>query len=128
MYTIDFDQASRIMRIGATGFWSLPTLAGFSTTLLARCVAVKLRHGDFATLVDVSELPVQSKDVALGIEMLLGHAMKITTAPLATAVASPLARLQAERVLRADHSRVFGSLDEAQAWLDDVWIRRQIAA
>lgn len=128
MYSIDFDADRRVMYIWAEGFWSLATLAAFSTTTLARSVAAKLRYGDFATLIDIRQFPVQSPDVAKGVELLLGKAMKITRAPVATATGTQLLRLQAERVLRADHSRVFLTLAEAQAWLDEVWVERRIAA
>lgn len=128
MFTIDFDPHRQVLRITATGFWSLATLASFSVTMLARATAAKLLHGDFATLIDLRDYPVQAPDVARGVEQLLKQAMRITTAPVVTITGSQLLKMQAERVLKADHSHIFLTLGEAQDWLDAHWSRTALAA
>ena len=122
MYTIAFDERKRVLHITTEGMWTLANLAAFSAAVLARGVMLKLRYRQFAVLNDVRNFPVQTPDVAKGIEYLMAKGMEISTSPMATVVGSHLSRMQAERVLKADHSRVFMDMDAAVAWLEAEWL------
>ncbi len=123
MYTIAFDERTRVLHITTEGMWTLANLAAFSAAVLARGVMLKIRYRRFAVLNDVRNFPVQTPEVAKGIEFLMSKGMEISTSPMATVVGSHLSRMQAERVLRADHSRVFMDMDAAVAWLDSEWVQ-----
>ena len=74
-------------------------------------------HGPFVVLADLRKAAIQSADVVKGLEAMMPKALKITSAPIASVVASHLAKLQAERYLNADNCRTFLDIDEARKWL-----------
>jgi hypothetical protein len=127
MFDIRFDPERRILHLECHGWWTLGTLAAFSTAVLAKGTATRLRYGQFAVMNDVRHMPVQSAEVSTGLSMLMGKSAAITTAPFASVTSSSLAKLQAERVLKAPNTRVFLDWDQANAWLDAEWVQRRAA-
>lgn len=121
MYALAFDPRSRLLTITGEGLWSMATLAAFSAEVLAYGAALKIRHGSFAVLNDVRNMPVQLSTVASGLELLMEKGTAITTAPIATVAGGALPKMQIERVIRGDHTRVFLTMEDARDWLAEHW-------
>lgn len=121
MFSLAFDPKRRIMTITGEGLWTLATLTRFSAEVLAYGMVQRARYGPFAVLNDVRRMPVQSAHVTSGLEVVIARGRAIATAPIAAVVSGVLPKLQVERILRGDHSRVFLSMDEAEGWLAERW-------
>lgn len=121
MYAIDTDVERRMFWVTARGFWSVTTITTFSTEMLARYTAARVRHGPFAVLTDVRDMPIQTSETIDKVGMLVSQGLKLTAAPLVLVVGSTLAKMQAERVMGAPNCRVFTDMDAAQTWLEEQW-------
>ncbi len=124
MYSSRFDPEQRVFYMTLEGFWSQATVVAFSTTMLARGVATRLRHGQFAIVADARTFPVQAAAVAEALERTMHQSAKITAGPFYTVVNSMLSKAQAVRVSTSPNSHVFTDWDEAQAALKRDWIGR----
>lgn len=120
MYTISFDDDSRTLLIVTEGCWSIATTAKFSAEVLAKGAAIRLRHGPFQSLVDARAATVQPQEVVAALEVLVPRALRISASPIAVVVSSQLLKMQNERYLKSDNTRVFLSMDEAKAWLGNL--------
>ncbi|MET3763110.1 hypothetical protein [Sphingomonas sp. UYEF23] len=125
MYDIRFDATRRVFVITSVGFWTLGTLASFSAATVAQGMAMRVRYGPYAVLNDARDYPIQSSQVAHGLELLMAQSLKITSGPVVTVVNKALNKMQAERVLNAPNSRVFLDWDEANAWLEQEWVSKR---
>ncbi|HCB76330.1 MAG TPA: hypothetical protein DEP91_09165 [Sphingomonas bacterium] len=119
-YSIRHDPGDRMLRITATGFWSAGLAAKFAADLLAQGVILRLRHGAFYTLADVSDAPVQPAGVVDQLAAMMPRALQLTRAPIAAIAGSILTKMQIERYLNAPNCRVFTDHDEAVAWMHAV--------
>lgn len=119
-YTIRYDAADRMLRIDATGFWSAGLAAKFAAELLAQGVILRLRHGAFYTLADVSAAPVQPAGVIDQFAAMMPRALQLTKAPIAAIAGSILTKMQMERYLNAPNCRVFLDSAEAVDWMRSV--------
>lgn len=118
-YTIAFDEAQSLLTITTFGFWSLPTTVAFSTELLARGTALRIKHGRFCTLADLRQAAIQPAPVVDALAAMVPKAMKLTSAPIAAVAASTLAKMQTERYLVGPNCRTFLDYDEAKLWLNN---------
>lgn len=119
-YTIRHDPAERLLRITATGFWSAGLAAKFAVELLAKGAALRLRHGAFYTLADVSDAPAQPAGVVDQLAAMMPRALQLTQSPIAAVAGSVLTKLQIERYLNAPNCRVFTDHGEARAWMRSI--------
>jgi hypothetical protein len=117
MYTLDYDQPARTLVVAIRGCWTPLDLAQFSVVGLARAGTIRVRHGEFAILLDLTHAPIQPQALMPGIAPLLAQTLKLTSARIATVVGSTLAKLQAERVMSAPTCRTFLDMEEAKAWI-----------
>lgn len=121
MYKIDMDVGRKVFWITGQGFWSAKTIATFSVDILARFSAARLRHGQFAVLVDVRAMPIQNGEVMDGIMALMAKGLRLTSAPITMVTGTMLGKMQADRVMSAPNCRTFTDMDEALAWLVERW-------
>jgi len=115
MFSVKYDTATGIIRCVAGGFLTAADVQRFSVAVhesVQRCLR---ERGAVRMLVLSPETQVQTAETleaAQRAKQKLGPDYRI-----ATVVTSPLAKLQAARVLASDRDRAFTSEAEALAWL-----------
>jgi hypothetical protein len=117
MYAIRYDPGDRILHLRLEGFWGAATLAGFTAELLVRTTALRLRGTVYGVLSDSSRFAIQSPLVSQGFERIMARGAQTHRGPTAVVVASVLNKLQAERTLKGDRTRISLDAEEARAWL-----------
>ena len=116
-FSIDLDASRDLVRIRMCGFFSLDDIARFRTELLLAHRRLDCgRRGGPLTINDVSEMAIQSQDVATRWGAFLADPAH-RSRRLAFVVASALARLQLQRTIGDRVARVFTDVAEAEQWL-----------
>ncbi|MET0360740.1 MAG: STAS/SEC14 domain-containing protein [Sphingobium sp.] len=117
MYSITHDDSAGRITVILSGFWSEEMMERYQAELMATTQKLRQRHPVLTLLVDASDYPTQSKEVAER------HRLLAAASPgqdkVAVVVASALTRIQATRARSTDMERTFGSMEEALAWLDE---------
>lgn len=116
MYDIRSDARTGTVFLTLRGFWTLDTFHRFSEELKAEIIRLRGRHGKVKVLSDSREFPVQSHDV---MEAFAQSFRKPTGNRTAIIVGTMLNKMQAERTLGSPGLRVFLSVEEARAWLEE---------
>ena len=117
MFRVEYDAPANLMRIHVAGFWKAEDVSAFAKAVGAKLQEVRAVSGDFDTLVESLDFPVQANDVADLMTNVLAGAAPATTGRIAIVVASMLNRMQVERTLIHPRLSVFMSVREAEAWL-----------
>ena len=116
MLTVEFDEATGIIRVDSNEFHSVEDVRAYQRSLQLAATESRRRLGKVRIFVDASRSPVQSAEVM---------AEFLTLEPptsgegdrMAVLVASSLGTLQTKRALKSDREQVFGSKSDALAWL-----------
>lgn len=118
-FEVSLDPHARLLRWTMGGFWSLSDVAAFGGAMRAAVKPLGPPPQRFDGLCDSRDFPVQSIAVstALGAIDRIGAAMR--RGRVAIVVGSVMNKLQAERSLKGGALRVFLSIEEAEAWLQD---------
>lgn len=117
MYEILPDRSRRMLRINLTGNWDLATMARYEEEVRRELVAMKALGGYKAFLIDTSDLPIQSQEVAARHEALLSAAGRDRPARVAVLMPAGRSKLQASRVASRAGQQTFTSEAEALKWL-----------
>ncbi|WP_374943956.1 hypothetical protein [Sphingomonas sp.] len=118
-FDVAFDRSARLLRWTMRGFWTMADVAAFAGAMRAAIGHLGAPPHRSDGLCDSREFPVQSGPVSAA----LGEIDRIGSATrqgrFAIVVGSTMNKLQAERTLKGEGVRVFLSMQEAEAWLQD---------
>lgn len=115
MYDISIDRARQLMIVKVSGFWKADTFKGYAAEAARAADQLRQAGGFKVLLIDMSEFPIQSKEVAEMHGRLLIAAQEQYRVKAAVVMKSALSRLQAGRVAKLTGSQLF---DDADAALD----------
>jgi hypothetical protein len=117
MFVFKVEEEKRYIFLGMSELLSGPATENLNKELLLHTALSRRRFGSFRMLVDVSSAPIQSPEVISRIqppEEILEHELDRIAIVVAGSV---LSQLQAKRIFNESRTRIFMSLDEAEAWL-----------
>lgn len=114
-FEIRYDAEDHVLHMRIWGFWSLMTLAAYTTRLLIE--TARLRGETYDILSDSREFDVQGAAVSAGFERIAARGAKTQRGRTAIVVASQLNRIQAQRTTGGERTRIFLDIDEARGWL-----------
>ena len=117
MYTIDFDEQSRVLTFRTEGMWDLAEVERFRADLSETMRTLRSRYQGWSTLSDGRNQSVVTQDVAAALSDFLNSEEMKPAGKVAILVTKTLNKMQAERI--ADNPWVKAFLDEAEAraWL-----------
>jgi len=116
-YTIDVQNDPPLLRVAMRGFWTMDTFNAYVRDCGAAMHKLIARHGRFDMLSECNDYPIQGPDVSAAFERLKDMGDQTAQNRIAVVTSSALGRLQAERLIGNQHSRVFGSEAAALEWL-----------
>ena len=113
-FEIRYDAQEHVLHMRIWGFWSVLTLAAYTTRLLIE--TARLRGEDYDILSDSRSFEVQGAAVSAGFERIAARGARMQRGRTAIVVASQLNRIQAQRTTGGERTRIFLDMDEARAW------------
>ncbi|WP_294353709.1 hypothetical protein [uncultured Sphingomonas sp.] len=113
MYSIKIDKANSLVNVALTGMMGLPEVAAYIAELKRQFVAQRLH--DYAMVIDVTDMPIQSQDTitAMGEHM----ASMPKARALAVVTGRSLARMQVRRLFKQPYCRVTSTVAEGVSWV-----------
>ncbi|HEU0044029.1 hypothetical protein [Sphingomonas sp.] len=117
-FEVRYDAVARRLRWTMRGFWTMREVAGLGAAMQDALAPLGPPPHRFDGLCDSRDFPVQSAEVsnALGLIDKAGSAMR--QGRVAIVVGSMINKLQAERTLTSPDVRVFLTMEDAEAWLN----------
>jgi hypothetical protein len=116
-YSFDYDPARNRVTVRMLDFWTVETVREFAAASGAFAQETRAIRADYDVLVDSTDFPVQSNDVADLLPSITLAGMALTSGRAASVVASHLNKLQADRTQTHKRFRAFLTREEAEAWL-----------
>jgi hypothetical protein len=116
-FDIATDDDLKLLRVTLRGFWDGATMADYMQCIRAAMADLQRIGGCELILINMSDYPIQTKDVADGHAANLHAVKKLGAAKVALVMQSGLSKLQARRVVEDTGHRAFNSEEEALAWL-----------
>ena len=116
-YAFDYDPARNRVTVRMRDFWTVETVREFAAASGAFAQETRAKRADYDILVDTTEFPVQSNEVADLLPSITLAGLALTSGRAASVVASHLNKLQADRTQAHPRFRAFLTLEEAEAWL-----------
>lgn len=117
MYSIEFDSGGGMIRVLASGFWSLVEATTFRDELAESIRDARRRCGFVRILIDASASSIQMQNVSEAFRPLQEAAIHSRNDCIAIVVGSTLVKLQARRILTSDQAGVFLTMPDAESWL-----------
>jgi hypothetical protein len=120
-FEVAFDSNRQLLRWRMQGFWTMTDVAAFRKAMGAAVGPLGPPPHEYDGLCDSRDFQVQTGPVsaALGEIDRIGTAARRDRGRFAIVVGSVINKLQAERTLKGNGIRVFLTIDEAEAWLQD---------
>lgn len=115
-FEIAIEPLKKLLRVTLTGFLSVDNIGQYvaaKNAALARLGAAPNQH---VTLCDVSKCLIQSQDVALEFQKMIGDP-RYMSRRIAFVTGSSLARMQVRRLLTRSGGSCFDTVREAETWL-----------
>jgi len=119
VYDVEIDPARKLLIIRLAGFWTPETMKAYQAEVRRKASALHRAGGCERILVDMSDYPIQSAEIAEGHASALRHAADTLCAKAAIVMTSALSKLQASRVATSTGHRFFTDETLAFAWLAD---------
>lgn len=117
MFQVEYCRDTNRLTISVEGFWEPADVPLFAKEIGTKAQQARAISEDFDVLVESFEFPVQANDVADLLTGIMRGGMALTNGRAAVVVGSLLNRAQAERTLVHPRVRVFLTLEDAHAWL-----------
>lgn len=117
MYSIEFDEKSRLLISRGSGFWNLDEVTRFTHELTDILTRLRAEGRPFTMLNDNRAQPAQSMEVMQAFASMSDADVMKPTGRVAVLVGGALNKLQAERVANNPLIRVFRDESEARQWL-----------
>jgi hypothetical protein len=117
-FTVAAEPEHDLLRLTMGGFFGIDDVAKLSEARLAGLRQLRCAANQHRTLVDVSECKLQSQDVVVAFQKVIGDP-RYTSRRLAFVIGSSLARMQVRRILTRAGAALFDNVAEAEAWLLD---------
>ncbi len=117
MYSIEFDEKSRLLLQRTSGFWDLDEVARYERELTAVLTRLKSDGRPFTTLYDNRHEHTQSAEVMQAFAKMAGAEIMQPMGRVAIMVTSVINKLQAERISPNPMVKVFHDEAEARQWL-----------
>ncbi|MFD1789028.1 hypothetical protein ACFSC3_15805 [Sphingomonas floccifaciens] len=117
MYSITVEPECQLMRIAVSGFWPSEILPGYIAELHRQTEGLKPFGGCRRILVDMSDYPIQSQEVAQAHARIIAYGKDALRAATAVVMTSPLSKLQAKRMANLAGHELFDEEAGARAWL-----------
>ena len=117
--TVVFQPERRLLTITMRGIWDMAQIETFKASVATAVAEIKRSSAEnlFDVLVDLREHPLQPRDVAEALEMVVAGLERGPRRAAVVTSPSALHRLQATRLGRSRDAHVFTSLDDANQWL-----------
>lgn len=116
-FTILVDERRREVHYHVSGFWSAQDMSRFQSALLQKGKPLYDAREGFSVLGDMSGLAVQDRTMAESMRFLMQEATKLGLRRQAFVITSSLLRLQFERLIEGDTTRIFATKADALHWL-----------
>lgn len=116
-YAVAIEPENRLMRVVVRGFWSVAMLPDYVAELLRQVAALKAGGGCDRVLVDMSDFPIQSRDIADAHCRYILHSRTETGASTAIITNGVFSRLQAKRMAHVAGHELFEEEASARSWL-----------
>ena len=117
VYTIEFDEKSRVLTQRSGGFWDVEEVARYERELTAVLTRLKADGRPFTILQDSRGQPTQSAEVMRAFAEMSDAPIMQPVGRVAVLVTQMLNKLQAERVMPNPLIKVFRDEAEARQWL-----------
>ncbi len=117
-FAVSIEPEKRLMHIVVRGFWPANVLPNYSAALRRNVEALAPHGGCKRILVDMSDYPIQSQDVAEAHSRIIRHGRTEMRAVIAIVMTSVLSRLQAKRIANVAGNELFDDEVTARAWLE----------
>jgi hypothetical protein len=114
-FSVNVDVARDYVEVKLSGFLDLATVAAFDEAYRAAKDKLSSDRSRHVTLIDVSELKLQSQSVVSDFALMMGDS-SIQSARLAFVVGDSAVKMQLRR-LAHERTALFESIDEARNWL-----------
>ena len=101
------------------GLWTMADVAGFVSALRAATVSLGAPPYQHDGLCDSRDFKVQPRDVSEALGKIDDATRGMREGRTAIVVGSMMNKLQAERTLKSAGTRVFLTMEDAEAWLND---------
>ena len=113
-YSITPDKSRNLARVKMAGFFTERDVQEFAATY--RQVLTYLKAPGHLTLVDITQMSIQSQDIVGAFAALLASP-DVRSSKLAFITSSSLSRLQAQRLTDREGVEFFDRMDSAEDWL-----------
>lgn len=117
MFVFDLEAKSQIVRCRTTGFWSMNDAKQFVDAFRTAIQQGRSQFGHLKILIDSRDMPVQDPVVNNTFFGLDRQFMNYPEDRFAILVSSSLLKIQAQRAITMDQSKVFISDSAARTWL-----------
>ena len=119
-FVFDYDPAVRLLRLKLIGLWDGATLGAFAAearTLRDRVERAGHRDDEGRILIDLTDFPVQPKNITEGIGQLLPTFGQRAGRIALVKSGSALQTIQVQRLIASEKAHLFAVPEEALAWL-----------
>ncbi len=117
MFTVTIEPRHRMIHVTIVGFWSMDVLPAYVAELRRQTDALAAVGGCRRILVDMTDYPIQSQEVAEAHAQIIGYAKRKLGAPTAVIMPNALSKLQAKRMANLAGRELFDDAASARAWL-----------
>ncbi len=117
MFDVAIDRNRHLMTIRVSGFWDAGTFRTYAAATAAKAKELHRGGGFAALLIDMSDYPLQAKEIADRHGVLLTGAKQHYGCRVALVMRSALSRLQATRVAKLTGSELYDSIEAAMTAL-----------
>ncbi|KQN26691.1 hypothetical protein ASE86_11550 [Sphingomonas sp. Leaf33] len=123
-YAVAIEPDHRLLHVAVRGFWSAAMLPGYIAELLRQIAVLDTGQGCDRVLVDMTDYPIQSREIAEAHCRFIVHGRTHVGAATAIVMRSVLSRLQAKRMANIAGHELFDDEPAARAWLMTQPVRR----
>jgi hypothetical protein len=117
MFTVTIEPPHQLMRIEVQGFWQRDTMRAYLAELGRQVDALAAYGGCRRILVNMSDYPIQSAEIAQGHARIVAHGKTEMKAATAVVMKSALSKLQAKRMANLAGQELFDDEPAARRWI-----------
>ena len=118
-YEVRYDRFRRRLYWTMRGLWTMAEVGGFIGALRAATAPLGAPPFTYDGLCDSRDFKVQSREVSEALGKIDDASRTMREGRTAIVVGSMMNKLQAERTLKSSGTRIFLTMDDAEAWLND---------
>jgi hypothetical protein len=118
VFTIAAHPRRKLLRVALQGFFTVEQVAWFARSAQEAVAGMGCRSGDWVHICDISDMKVQSQEVAEAFTRFINHPER-RSRKLAIVTGQSPVRMQIKRVLACSDAGVFKTVMEAERWISE---------